>query len=182
MEIANIIIALLALIVAVLAIIVSVRQAIKSDNIALLGLRIEFYNYLCEFMQKYSILAEFEQMKNSKNPPKQLFPQGENTPIIQTIFFYLGNGNIALVFRNITNDFNYLDINKYLFNGEIIISIDKIISKLKEFKAILSESFGGKKSEKQLQEVLVSLKEILNNASQDLMEKIKTVIAIKNKI
>lgn len=51
MELANIIIAVLALIVAIIAIFVSIRQAIKSDNVALLGLRIEFYNFLCEFMR-----------------------------------------------------------------------------------------------------------------------------------
>lgn len=180
MEIANIVIALLALIVAVIAILVSIRQAIKSDNVALLGLRIEFYNYLCEFIRRYNMLSNFEQMKNAKNS-QLVFPQGAKTPLIQIILLYLGNNNPALAFQKITNDLNYLDINKYLFSDEIITQIDKIISKLNDFKLIAEECLQKKKSETELQEVIVSLREMLDNISQSLMEDIKNVIATNKK-
>mgnify|MGYP005757731213 CR=1 FL=1 len=180
MELANIIIAVLALIVAIIAIFVSIRQAIKSDNVALLGLRMEFYNFLCEFMRKYKMLADFEMMKNAKNS-QLVFPQGNKTPLIQIVLSFLGEGKPVLAFQQITNDYNYLDINRYLFNKEIIAKINVILEKLSELKSISEECMKDKKTESELQGVLLSLRETLGNMSKNLLEDIKQIIATSEK-
>ncbi len=178
MEIANIIIAILALIVAIIAIYISIRQARKSDNIALMGLKIDFYNGLCGIMKRYEMLAEFRMMINAKNS-QLVFPQGQKSNLAGVVLSSIGKGDVVLGLQQITNDLNFLDINKYLFDEEIILKIDQIIRLLNELQKISIGCLAKKNTENELQAVLDSLRNILKNAETDLMEKIKIDIATK---
>ena len=131
MEIANIIIALVALIVAIVAIFISIRQAKKSDSISLMGARINFYNTLCEIIRKYKIFAELKNMISAKNS-EFVFSQGKNTNLAGAVLSSIGDGNVVKGLHKITNDINFLDINKYLFDKDIVVVIDEIIVLLKK--------------------------------------------------
>lgn len=181
MDVANIVIALLALLVAVGAIFISTRQAKKSDNIALIGLRIDFYNHLCETIRRYEILVEFKMMINAKNSDL-IFSQEQRNNLVAVVLSGVGDGNVVRGLQQITKDLNFLDINKYLFNQEIIGKINDIIDLLSKFQKIAAECLKGKNTEDELQVVLESLKNILKKAETDLMNKIKKVILTGNKI
>lgn len=181
MDVANIVIALLALLVAVGAIFISTRQAKKSDNIALIGLRIDFYNHLCETIRRYEILVEFKMMMNAKNSDL-IFSQGQKSNLVAVVLSNVGDGDVVRGLQQITKDLNFLDINKYLFNQEIIGKINEILNLLSKFQKIATECLTGKNTEDEFQVVLESLRNILKKAETDLMNKIKKVILTGNKI
>lgn len=181
MDLANIIIALLALLVAVGAIFISIRQAKKSDNIALIGLRIDFYNHLCEIKRKYEILEEFKMMMNAKNSDL-IFSQEQKSNLAAVVLSMVGNGNVVRGLQQITKDYNFLDVNKCLFNQEIIEKINEILDILSKFQKIATECLNDKNTEDKLQVVLESLRIILKKAETDLMDKIKKVILSVNTI
>ena len=181
MDVANIVIALLALLVAVGAIFISTRQAKKSDNIALIGLRIDFYNHLCETIRRYEILVEFKMMMNAKNSDL-IFSQGQKSNLVAVVLSNVGDGDVVRGLQQITKDLNFLDINKYLFNQEIIGKINDILNLLSKFQKIATECLTGKNTEDEFQVVLESLRNILKKAETDLMNKIKKVILTDNKI
>ena len=178
MEIANIIIALLALIVAVIAIFISIRQAKKSDNISLMGSRINFYNTLCEIIRKYKIFAEFKNMISAKNS-KLVFPQGETTNLAGAVLSSIGAGNVVKGLHQITNDINFLDINKYLFEKEIVVAIDEIIALLKKMQQKAEKSLMDKQTEDDFQKTLIALSNILNKAQR--VENIKNAYILHHK-
>ena len=180
MDIANIVIAFLALVVAVIAIVISVKQAKKSDKIALMGLRIDFYNNLCGMIRKYKICADFKMMLTAKNS-HLVFPQGQNSNLAEIVLSNIGDGNVVKGFQKITNDLNFLDINKYLFDEEIISKIDEIINLMNELQKNASGCLTNKNIEAELQKSSEELRDILKKAEIDLMEKIKTVISPQKK-
>ncbi len=180
MEIANLSIAIIALIVAILAIIISWNQAKKSDNIAQLGLRIEFYNYICEFINKYKIVSNSDMMRSAKNSEK-IFRLGANTPLVEIVIGVLGNNNPNLAFQQMIKDYNYLDVNKFLFNKELVSKIDQILVILKELRTISSECFQRAGKDSELKICLSKLKNLIDLRSDELLEEVKQEIAVDKK-
>ena len=81
--------------------------------------------------------------------------------------------------KKITDDLNYLDINKYLFNKSIVDEVDKIIQALNKVKIRLEDCLSNKNSEKELQFTLESLSSVLKYSETKLVEKIKNIISVK---
>lgn len=183
MEIANISIAALALVVAIIAIIISICQANKSDKISLMGLRIDFYNRLSYIALKYIPLTKLKVALNAKNA-NVVFREITGNRTMNLVFSTLSHGqnqiDVSIIFKQILDDMNYLDINKYLFEDEETVSeIDEIIDKLNQFRLTLSANFRGESKEAELQDALEALGNTFESNIDKLSSQIKDVIKLQ---
>ena len=175
-NLANILIAVLALIVAIIAIIISACQANKSNKISLMGLRIDFYNKICNLLLTYKPLLVLKEIPKIK---------GKNTAI-EIILSRLGEGNtlqerLSSTFEKIISDINYLDVNKYLFNQVISSEITHMVDALELFKKVLSNFINNKNTENNLLDAAELLSNYFTNKEKELLEQIKTTVAVKYK-
>lgn len=179
----NISLSILAIAVSIFAIIQSSLIANRSNNIALLSQRIEFYNKITNIIEVYSILPVFKDMLKAKNANLVFGQQAKMpNPITSMILGHLASQekeqNIMFGIQRIDRDINYLEINKYLFKKDIINSISNIENELQKLKEELRECLKTQ-SDNNIQDLLIKLKSLLKDFDKGTKQLIVKTISKK---
>ena len=179
----NISLSIQAIAVSILAIVQSSLIANRSNNIALLSQRIEFYNKITNIIEIYSILPTFKDMLNAKNAHIVFAQQAKlPNPITIMTLSHLASQekeqNIMFGVQRIDRDINYLEINKYLFKKDIINSISSIENELRKLKEELGECLKTQ-SDHNIQDLLIKLKSLLKDFDKGTKQLIVKTISKK---